>query len=100
MAGLTDLRGDRRSVTGTPDAEVIGASYDELGALIIGRAMFDAGGGADPPFGMPVFVVTSSADCWTSSRSTSCRCYSAAACHCSVPPAVGSSGSGSPRRTG
>jgi dihydrofolate reductase len=61
MAGLTDLRRERRSVTGTPDADVIGASYDELGALVMGRAMFDAGyepWGADPPFGMPVFVVT------------------------------------------
>ena len=61
MAGLTDLRRDRRSVTGTPDADVIGGAYDELGTLVMGRAMFDAGyepWGADPPFGMPVFVVT------------------------------------------
>ena len=61
MAGLTDLRRDRRSVTGTPDADVIGAAYDELGAMVMGRSMFDAGyepWGADPPFGMPVFVVT------------------------------------------
>jgi dihydrofolate reductase len=61
MAGLTDLRRDRRSVTSTPDADEIGAAYDGLGALGMGRAMFDAGyepWGADPPFGMPVFVVT------------------------------------------
>jgi dihydrofolate reductase len=61
MSGLTDLRAGHRTTTGTPDADVIADAYDDLGALVMGRAMFDAGEepwGDDPPFGMPVFVVT------------------------------------------
>jgi dihydrofolate reductase len=61
MAGLTDMRASRRDVTGTPDAEVVDTALAGVGALIMGRAMFDVGEepwGDDPPFGMPVFVVT------------------------------------------
>jgi dihydrofolate reductase len=61
MTGLMDLRASHRTTTGTPDADVIAEAYDNTGALVMGRAMFDVGEkpwGDDPPFGMPVFVVT------------------------------------------
>jgi dihydrofolate reductase len=61
MTGLTDLRASHRTTTGTPDAQVVADAFDGLGALVMGRAMFDVGEepwGDDPPFGMPVFVVT------------------------------------------
>jgi dihydrofolate reductase len=52
-----------------PDAEVVGESMDAAGAVIMGRGMFGGGPGPwdeawegwwgdDPPFHMPVFVLT------------------------------------------
>jgi dihydrofolate reductase len=61
MAGLTDLRAERRKSSDTVAAQVIAETYESVGALVMGRAMFDAGEepwGDDPPFGLPVFVVT------------------------------------------
>jgi dihydrofolate reductase len=61
MAGLTDMRASHRTVAGTPEAEIAADAFDRLGALVMGRAMFDAGEepwGDEPPFGMPVFIVT------------------------------------------
>ena len=43
MTGLTDMRASHRTTTGTADADVIADAYDNLGALLMGRAMFDVG---------------------------------------------------------
>lgn len=43
------------------DAEVLDESFRNTGAILMGRRMYDLGEeswGDDPPFGMPVFVVT------------------------------------------
>jgi dihydrofolate reductase len=63
MSGITDLRASRRvpSRAANADAQVIDEAYSGIGALVMGRAMFDAGEdpwGENPPFGMPVFIVT------------------------------------------
>jgi dihydrofolate reductase len=61
MAGLTDLRAGRRQSSDRTAAESIAGAYESIGATVMGRAMFDAGEepwGDDPPFGMPVFIVT------------------------------------------
>jgi len=45
----------------TPDAEVLDEAFRPLGAMIMGKRMFDfaeAAWGANPPFHMPVFVLT------------------------------------------
>jgi dihydrofolate reductase len=44
------------------DAAIIDEKYGSVGAILMGRRMFDAGvepWGDPPPFGMPVFIVTS-----------------------------------------
>jgi len=43
-----------------PDADLVEAAFERTGAIIVGRRMFDnAGGwGDNPPFHMPVFVLT------------------------------------------
>ncbi|HKH36527.1 MAG TPA: dihydrofolate reductase family protein [Rubrobacter sp.] len=59
MAGMTDFR--ERGETGNPDADVLRELSSRTGALLLGRTMLDFGEepwGDDPPFGMPVFVVT------------------------------------------
>jgi dihydrofolate reductase len=61
MTGLTDLRSERRESSNAVASEVIADAYESVGAQVMGRGMFDAGEepwGDDPPFGMPVFVVT------------------------------------------
>jgi dihydrofolate reductase len=43
------------------DAEILAEAFDGVGAFVMGRGMFDAGEepwGPDPPFDMPVFVMT------------------------------------------
>lgn len=43
------------------DADVLAEAFDELGAIVMGRRMFDLAEGPwgdDPPFHMPAFVVT------------------------------------------
>jgi len=60
MSGLGDW-GERHDLTG-PHAEVFRASRGHVGAAVMGRPVFDKGvepwGGGDPPFHVPVFVVT------------------------------------------
>jgi dihydrofolate reductase len=59
MAGLGDW-GERHDLTG-PHAEVFRASRAHVGAAVMGRRVFDNGvqpWGDDPPFHVPVFVVT------------------------------------------
>jgi dihydrofolate reductase len=59
MAGLGDW-GERRDLTG-PHAEVFRASRGHVGAAVMGRRVFDNGvepWGENPPFHVPVFVVT------------------------------------------
>ena len=59
MAGMADFR--ERGDTSNADAEVLRELSSRTGALLMGRTMFDAGEvpwGDDPPFGMPVFVLT------------------------------------------
>jgi dihydrofolate reductase len=61
MAGLTDLRAERRDSSDSAATEVIAGTRESVGATVMGRGMFDAGEepwGEDPPFGMPVFIVT------------------------------------------
>lgn len=61
MSGLGDYRASHRPASSTPDAEVIDEYTEAIGALIMGKRMFDVGEvhwGDDPPWGMPVFVVT------------------------------------------
>jgi dihydrofolate reductase len=61
MAGLTDMRAERQNSADAAAADVIAGAYESVGALVMGRGMFDAGEepwGDDPPFGMPVFIVT------------------------------------------
>jgi dihydrofolate reductase len=46
---------------GNTDAEVLDRAHRRVGALVMGRSMFDVGEepwGPRPPFGMPVFIVT------------------------------------------
>jgi dihydrofolate reductase len=43
------------------DAAIVAEMYDAVGAVLIGRGMFDPGvepWGDPPPFGMPVFILT------------------------------------------
>ena len=63
MAGIADFRyrveasGERSGI----DADVGDELHRRTGAILIGRTMFDVGEepwGPDPPFAMPVFVVT------------------------------------------
>jgi dihydrofolate reductase len=59
MAGMADFR--ERGDTSNADAEVLRELSSRTGALLMGRTTFDAGElpwGDDPPFGMPVFVLT------------------------------------------
>jgi dihydrofolate reductase len=59
MAGLGDW-GERPDLTG-PHAEVFRASRGHVGAAVMGRRVFDNGvapWGENPPFHVPVFVVT------------------------------------------
>ena len=59
MAGLGDW-GERHDLTG-PHAEVFRASRGRVGASVMGRRVFDNGAvpwGDNPPFHVPVFVVT------------------------------------------
>ena len=59
MAGMADFR--ERGDTSNADADVLRELSSRTGALLMGRTMFDAGEvpwGDDPPFGMPVFVLT------------------------------------------
>jgi len=59
MAGMADYR--ERGDTSNADADVLHELSSRTGALLMGRTMFDAGEvpwGDDPPFGMPVFVLT------------------------------------------
>ena len=59
MAGMADFR--ERGDTSNADAYVLRELSSRTGALLMGRTMFDAGEvpwGDDPPFGMPVFVLT------------------------------------------
>jgi dihydrofolate reductase len=63
MSGITDLRESHRtpSRAADADAQVIDDAYSGIGALVMGRSMFDDGEdpwGENPPFGMPVFIVT------------------------------------------
>lgn len=63
MSGITDLRESHRTPSRAADADarVIDNAYSGIGALVMGRSMFDAGEGPwgkNPPFGMPVFIVT------------------------------------------
>lgn len=61
--GLASWR-ERHGMEGgesSPDAEVLEESFANAGAVLIGRRMFDFGEphwGEDPPFHMPVFVLT------------------------------------------
>jgi dihydrofolate reductase len=63
MAGIADFR-ERYSGRGdtiNTGAEVRSELSDRTGAMVMGRAMLDVGEdpwGDDPPFGMPVFIVT------------------------------------------
>jgi dihydrofolate reductase len=43
-----------------PDAEILDEAFKDAGAVVLGRRMFDnaRGWGDDPPFHMPVFVLT------------------------------------------
>ena len=45
------------------DAEVLDESFKDTGAVVVGRRMFDVanGWGDNPPFHMPVFVITHNA---------------------------------------
>src|SRR5215212_6296812 len=45
------------------DAEVLDESFKDTGAVVVGRRMFDGakGWGDNPPFHMPVFVITHNA---------------------------------------
>jgi dihydrofolate reductase len=59
MAGMADFR--ERGDTSNADADVLRELSSRTGALLMGRTMFDAGEvpwGDDPPFGMPIFVLT------------------------------------------
>jgi len=59
MAGMADFR--ERGDTSNAEADVLRELSSRTGALLMGRTMFDAGEvpwGEDPPFGMPVFVLT------------------------------------------
>ena len=59
MAGMEDFR--ERGDTINADAEVLRELSSHTGALLMGRAMLDVGEepwGDNPPFGMPVFVLT------------------------------------------
>jgi dihydrofolate reductase len=61
MAGLTDMRAEKRNSADAAATDVIANAYESVGAVVMGRGMFDAGEepwGDDPPFGMPVFIVT------------------------------------------
>ena len=61
MTGLTDMRSERHDSSDARASDVIADVHESAGALVMGRGMFDAGEepwGDDPPFGMPVFVVT------------------------------------------
>src|SRR4051794_39658151 len=43
------------------DAAIVDEKYESVGAILMGRNMFDAGvepWGDPPPFGMPVFILT------------------------------------------
>jgi len=45
----------------TRDSEILAESFDGVGAFVMGRGMFDSGEepwGPEPPFDMPVFVMT------------------------------------------
>jgi dihydrofolate reductase len=44
----------------SPDAEVLDEAFRNLGAVVLGRRMYDnaEGWGDEPPFGVPVFVLT------------------------------------------
>jgi hypothetical protein len=56
---MADFR--ERGDTSNADADVLCELSSRTGALLMGRTMFDAGEvpwGDDPPFGMPVFVLT------------------------------------------
>lgn len=63
LYGLSSWR-ERHGLSGGEvggDDEVLEESFETTGAILMGRRMFDAGEGpwgADPPFHMPVFVVT------------------------------------------
>ncbi len=59
LTGLGDW-GERHDLTG-PHAEVFRESYAHVGAAVMGRRVFDNGvepWGKNPPFHVPVFVVT------------------------------------------
>lgn len=56
------MRSSRRDPSANEiDARVISDYFDTIGALVMGKGMFDVGEvpwGDDPPWGMPVFIVT------------------------------------------
>jgi dihydrofolate reductase len=60
--GLTSWRERHGLAGGTNDrdAEILDEAFRDLGAIVLGRRMFDNAGGwaDDPPFHMPVFVLT------------------------------------------
>jgi dihydrofolate reductase len=61
LTGVADLRPEHRGTDKPEAAAIVAALYDTTGALIMGRRMFDVGDpnwGENPPFGMPVFVLT------------------------------------------
>jgi len=60
--GLTSWR-ERHGLAGgqtNRDAEILDEAFRDVGAIVLGRRMFDnaKGWGDDPPFHMPVFVLT------------------------------------------
>lgn len=67
MNGLGDMRASKRhpSHADETDAQVIEDYAGTIGALVMGKGLFDIGDapwGDDPPWGMPVFVVTHNAN--------------------------------------
>jgi dihydrofolate reductase len=61
LTGVADLRPEHRGADRPAAAAIVAALYDRTGALVMGRRMFDVGDpnwGENPPFGMPVFVLT------------------------------------------
>jgi dihydrofolate reductase len=60
--GLASWRERHGLAGGTidPDAEILDEAFRDLGAVVLGKRMFDnaKGWGEDPPFHMPVFVLT------------------------------------------
>ncbi|MGY0071941.1 hypothetical protein ACWZEH_35460 (plasmid) [Streptomyces sp. QTS137] len=77
-------------------ADIMGEYFTRTGAAVTGRRMFDHGEkawGDEPPFRVPVFVVTHRPPPWppvcrTNCAFTLCRCCSVAAARCSQSPWV------------